>query len=500
MNIFDRLHGRKVFLSYRRSDSAEAAGRIYNALATELGKRHIFQDVNDIPLGADFQRVIAGAIRACAVQLIVIGPHWLDAVNEHGQRRLLDPNDIVRLEIETALKHNLHIIPLLVDGATMPARLSLPVSLQALTDLNGQVIRSGAAFEEDMRRIARAIKAPASPINPTSTEPLVPPQRSPFAFVGQGDRLKSIAWSPDGSRIVSASWNGAYVWEAREGTPTLLHYAHGKDGYVDIVAWSPDGTRIATASTKDNTVHIWTAATGKTQHILKVNDKVGWLGNGSTVAMCWSPDGQYIAAAMGGPVKVWSGETGQVVTVYHGHKGTNRLGGVAYGDVHSMCWSPDGKFISSQSYAINLWEPLTGQPYSSGGPRQYQHLGFHALSSDGLHMAAIQYLESEKRWLLAIEDLRTGKMLANYPAAGTWIRWLGWSPDNTRIATVQREADNLPDNVYVWDAHDGAALYKFDGHARPVSTAAWSPEGGRVASGGEDNAVWVWPAPQVPHQ
>jgi TIR domain len=96
------------------------AGRLYDRLASHLGDDQVFVDVDTIAPGVDFAQVITQAVSTCEVLLAILGPHWLDATDQHGQRRLEDPDDIVRLEIAAALERDIRVIPILVEGAMMP--------------------------------------------------------------------------------------------------------------------------------------------------------------------------------------------------------------------------------------------------------------------------------------------------------------------------------------------------------------------------------------------
>ena len=123
----------EIFLSYRRQDSQSATGRLADRLAAHFGPERIFRDHESIVAGEDFAEAIARAIFASSAVLVVIGPGWLDARNPNGQRRLDDPRDFVRLEIESALEQDVPIVPVLVEGATMPGADAVPASLRAMT-------------------------------------------------------------------------------------------------------------------------------------------------------------------------------------------------------------------------------------------------------------------------------------------------------------------------------------------------------------------------------
>jgi hypothetical protein len=118
-----------VFISYRRQESSGLAGRLYDWLAARLGDDQVFMDVDRIGLGVDFADAIARAVSTCDVLLAVIGPRWLTTTNEEGGRRLNEPDDIVRLEIQAALERDIRVIPILVEGAAMPRRQELPDAL-----------------------------------------------------------------------------------------------------------------------------------------------------------------------------------------------------------------------------------------------------------------------------------------------------------------------------------------------------------------------------------
>jgi formylglycine-generating enzyme required for sulfatase activity len=150
----------RVFISYRRDDSADVTGRIFDKLRSHFEQDLVvFRDVDFIPLGRDFREVITEAVESCAVLLAVIGPSWVDHRNEDGERRLDDPHDFVRLEIETALKRKIPVVPLLVSRARMPKAAQLPGSLEPLAFRNGLEVRRDPDFHHDMDRLIRALTA-----------------------------------------------------------------------------------------------------------------------------------------------------------------------------------------------------------------------------------------------------------------------------------------------------------------------------------------------------
>jgi hypothetical protein len=114
-------------------------------------------DVDAIPLGTNFTKVLHEEVAKCGVLLAVIGPNWLDARDEHGNRRLDNPNDFVRIEIAAALQRNIPVIPILLDGAKIPKADELPEDLKELALRNGMEVRH-ASFQDDMNRLIRGLK------------------------------------------------------------------------------------------------------------------------------------------------------------------------------------------------------------------------------------------------------------------------------------------------------------------------------------------------------
>lgn len=125
----------RIFLSYRRDDSAGHAGRLFDRLAEHFGKEQLFMDVDDIELGEDFVQVIEAAVNSSAVLLVVIGRRWL-AGGDATTHRLDNPNDFVRLEVAAALARNIRVIPVLVQDASMPRPQDLPDDIASLSRRN----------------------------------------------------------------------------------------------------------------------------------------------------------------------------------------------------------------------------------------------------------------------------------------------------------------------------------------------------------------------------
>jgi len=143
-----------VFISYRRENTAGEARALFNDLVARLGEDSVFMDVDSIALGRDFRSVLQETTAACDLMLVLIGRNWADAKDERGRVRLENPVDYVRLEIETALKRDIAVTPVLVQGAHMPAPEDLPAEIRDLAYRNGFEL-SHNRWESDVGEMVR---------------------------------------------------------------------------------------------------------------------------------------------------------------------------------------------------------------------------------------------------------------------------------------------------------------------------------------------------------
>jgi hypothetical protein len=174
-----------VFISYRRTDTAYPAGWLYDSLSERFGGDRVFKDVDSVSPGEDFIEKVTLAVTGCDVLLALIGKTWVTSTDADGVRRLEQPDDLVRLEIETALNLGIRVIPVLVDGAQMPKADDVPSSL-------GKLVRRQAVelaphrFNADLDVILRTIAAPRSGAGatPPGGQRQAPPRPRPSS----GDR------------------------------------------------------------------------------------------------------------------------------------------------------------------------------------------------------------------------------------------------------------------------------------------------------------------------
>lgn len=194
----------RIFISYRRADSAGWAGRLHDDLRQRFGFDRVFRDVAITP-GVDFIDHIEGVMDGCEVLLAVIGPRWATVTGPSGRPRLHAPDDLVRLEIERALSRpDVHVIPVLVEGAGMPTADDLPEGLRALTRRNAMEI-TDQRWEYDVDRlcdclravlgestISTAVARPAEPVTDPSPPAPAPEAPTTAAVLVAGATLAGI--------------------------------------------------------------------------------------------------------------------------------------------------------------------------------------------------------------------------------------------------------------------------------------------------------------------
>ena len=160
-----------VFVSYRRGDTEGQARALFNELADLIGRDSVFMDVDSIALGRDFRQILQERLGSCDLMLALIGPDWLDIKDASGKRRLENPADFVRQEIAAALRRNIPVTPVLVQGTQMPAPEQLPDDLKDLAYRNAFEL-SHTRWESDVAEMIKRLglgKADAQESRPTVT-------------------------------------------------------------------------------------------------------------------------------------------------------------------------------------------------------------------------------------------------------------------------------------------------------------------------------------------
>jgi hypothetical protein len=147
----------KIFINYRRDDARAYAGWLHDALKDEFGSGTLFLDINNTPPGIDWVDYLDRQLSVSDIFLAIIGPNWLNAKDESGNRRLEDPTDRVAGEIVAALKRDIPVMPILVDGARFPPEQQLPEPLRPLARRQAVEVRH-AQFDRDVQALAHEIR------------------------------------------------------------------------------------------------------------------------------------------------------------------------------------------------------------------------------------------------------------------------------------------------------------------------------------------------------
>jgi hypothetical protein len=152
----------RIVISYRREETAAYAGRLRDDLVDVFGDDQVFMDIDTIEPGVDFVEAIEAAVGSSQALILVIGKQWAHLVDKTGKRRLDDPKDFVRIEVEAALKRNIRVIPVLVAGASMPAESELPHTLAGLSRRQALELSDGR-FHADAKRLIESLRKVISP-------------------------------------------------------------------------------------------------------------------------------------------------------------------------------------------------------------------------------------------------------------------------------------------------------------------------------------------------
>lgn len=186
----------KIFVSYRRQDASGEAGRLVDHLQEVFGDDSVFLDVETIEAGLDFIQAIEKALSSCKVLIAMIGPHWATIKDSKGNLRLFNEDDFIRIEISAALKRDIRVIPVLVNGAIMPNPEDLPEDLQALTRRHAQEL-SSSRWKYDSDQLTAVLSKIIEP--KPQPRPQQNPEPSPKPYIPKPPLPKS--W-----------WAKNYLW------------------------------------------------------------------------------------------------------------------------------------------------------------------------------------------------------------------------------------------------------------------------------------------------
>jgi WD40 repeat protein/tRNA A-37 threonylcarbamoyl transferase component Bud32 len=286
-----------------------------------------------------------------------------------------------------------------------------------------------------------------------------------FTYPGHTDWVWSVAWSPGGKRIASASADTtAQVWDATNGDHPDVYRLHSNTIYT--VSWSPDGNHIASAG-YDKTVQVWDPTFG--DHFYTYAGHADWVWS-----VAWSPGGKRIASAGGDrTVQVWDAFDGRHPYIYRGHTDS----------VYAVAWSPDGKRIASagEDGTVQIWDPVAENLLYTF--RLYDTTMWSiAWSPDGKRIASANNNNTVQVW-----NTTDGSYQFILGGHTDFVYGVAWSPDGKYIASASGDK-----TVRVWDASNGRHISTYTGHGDSVRSVSWASDSKRIASASWDKTVQVW--------
>ena len=315
------------------------------------------------------------------------------------------------------------------------------------------------AFSPDGRRILTGSGDNTAKLWDTETGALI------RTFSGHASYVSSVAYSLDGRRVLTGSGDKtAKLWDAESGS--LIRTFSMNTRSIESVALSPDGRRVLTGSTYDSTANLWDAETGALIRT-SFGDPV--------YSIIFSPDGRRVLLGSDGRAYLLDAETGSLIRTFSGHAWP----------VESVAFSPDGSRVLTGSWdkIAKLWDAETGSLIRtiSGHTGPVESVAF---SPDGRRVLTGSEDQTAKLW-----DAETGSLIRIFSGHTDYVSSVAFSPDGRRVLTGSGDA-----TAKLWDAETGSLIRTFSGHTDVVLSVAFSPSGRRVLTGSVDATAKLWDA------
>jgi hypothetical protein len=420
----------RIFLNYRRDDSSGYALSLYRDLVDHFGAEQVFMDIDTISPGENFVERIEETMSTCDVVVALVGRGWLSATDEKGGRRLDDPEDFVRLELESAVERKVPLVPTLVHGARMPDRDDLPESLHPVA-LRQAIELHDTSWDADVARLIGVFERLARRAQPPAREDVAPARPGEASGSAKTRRRPSITLHlPTVPIALRRRWRAA-----------LLVAGAVIAGVVALVLLLP----------------------------------------GPSIAALGAP-GQ-IAFLRGGVISKMNGDASSITPLYRGQVSST---GYGVGTVSTFSvrpsWSPDRKHIAFAKDG-DIWILSAGDRIRDITNTPSISEGEPAWSPDGRRIAFGAYPTAAGGCTNVCEKVYVmdpnGRQVMQLTPAGTWYDYLpAWSPDGKQIAFTSNRSG--AGEIWVMNADGGneRQLTHFRGQSL---LPAWSPDGKRIA-------------------
>ncbi len=498
----------KISISYRRADSEAMTGRIFDRLIAHYGKEVIFRDIDDIPPGIDFRVHINETLLKTNILLAVIGPEWL-GMAQGGVGRIQEESDPVRVEVETALRRRVPIIPVLIGNTKMPSADQLPPSLKDFAFRNAVKVDTGQDFDYHMDRLIRSMdailgqtrssppsretkaptgstaKAPTgvnkAAVDAPAEAPLKRDTGSRAAATGTGSRS---AFKDTGSRAAveppaADRRDDGARFSFLQGVPSPWLKTLWPEGRQARMLRLAIGGGIAVALLLLVAVVVISNTSGERgQRLLTLSGHVS-----PVISVAFSPNARMIASgSFDKSVKIWDANNGQLLRSLTGDTDA----------VSSLAFSPDGKWLASGSLdrTIFIWDANSGQ--SIRGLRYDQTYSWEvppsvwsiAISPDSTRIASGSADSTVKIW-----NESNGELLRIFKGHSDVVTSVAYLPSGKAIVSGSKDG-----TVRLWDADSGQPLRTLTGHSGQVLSVAVSHDGKKIAAAGNSSTVTIWNA------
>jgi len=477
----------KITISYRRADSEAMTGRICDRLVAHYGRQAVFRDIDDIPAGIDFRHHINGILLKTNVMLAIVGPEWLGAT-VGGLDRIQEESDPVRVEVETALRRRLPIIPVLIGNTRMPSSEQLPPSLKDFAFRNAVKVDTGRDFDHHIERLINSIDgiAPQAPrSSPPSRETAVAgtvaksaarTENKPTAIVVEPLRKQDTGSRPPQTAAASAATL----------SPSPTPFPTSRDWSEMLWPKSEGGRKIRLAAAMAGAAAlavILGLALWPDSSAVDGLQRVRSLANpGPVSALAFSPDAQEIASAsLDKSVNVWSVDGGTLLGTIRDSEG-----------VSSVAFTPNGKqvvygglngviLINDADADERMIRSL--KPEGAYAWQFLPAVWSVAISPDGTKIASGNADGSLKVWSIS------GPLLRNMKTHDDVVTAVVYAPDGRTIVSGSKDG-----TVGITDTGTGQQVARLTDHAGQVLSVALSHDGKWIAAGGSGNTVVVWSA------